>query len=163
MQLAQRTISFPSGLIIYTDDIEELKSTMQDKIGNRIRLGDPAEHCVRTTTGDPLSPDEDKVVREETFLKHRTVVLRGGASTRWYALDLNCALVHTVTDFGAGNVSEMVATEIIPGEPADELFAVAPAYKEVPPSVRLRAQVRPGDDDKYYARRPAAPWTNNAK
>lgn len=150
----RRTISFPSGLLINTDDVAELKSTMLDKVGNRIRLASPQEQCLRTRERVPLREYRQSAVSEEVVSGYRTVVVRGANSTLWYAVDVGCALLQADTDFGPNGLSRTTLESLTPGEPSPDLFAVRDAYEEVPPSVRIRSQATPREDEQYYSRRP---------
>jgi hypothetical protein len=83
------------------------------------------------------SPPDEVFLGEERIAGYRAAKITNGTITSWHALDYGCALVRQRWEFGGPEVSEKELVSLVPGEPDPDLFAVAPHYREVPPSERI--------------------------
>jgi len=159
-QSVHRTIATAEGLIIRIDDVAELKSTVYDADGaNRIRLGDPRSDCTHTRGGAPLRFYDQRVIRREVLGGQNTVVIKGAATTRWHAIDLNCAVLKLSTAFGPDEIIEDRLVSVTPGSPADHLLQLPAHYAEVKPSGLGKTASTVQDDAYYDTHRPPAHLT----
>lgn len=125
-----RLIWLPSGIQIMTDDRSHAKSTMR-------RLENPNGWYRNRQTGCiATDASHESVLGEETVDRYRAVKISRKTNARiqtvWYALDYGCAVVRSRMDFGGLESSEWRVVTLVPGEPADELFAIPSDYKEGP-------------------------------
>ncbi len=156
-QTVRRTIATADGLIIRIDDVAELKSTMYDAQGaNRIRLGDPRSDCTHTLGGAPLRFYDQRVIRREVLGGQNTVVIKGSATTRWHATDLNCAVLKLSTAFGPDEIIEDHLVSVAAGTPSADLLHLSPHYVEVKPSGLGKTAATVQDDAYYDTHRPPA-------
>lgn len=123
--VAVRTIHFANGDEIRINEISERKSTFPRLHDGGPTLRDPESLCVQN--------QNEAVVGEGTIGGYRTVQIKAGSLTNWYALDQGCAMVQSRFEHDSG-VTERIFISLIPGEPDGALFRAPASFLEVPPS-----------------------------
>jgi hypothetical protein len=127
-----RMMWLAGGVEITTDDVNRRKSSARVTANSVTASRLPSAQCLGQATN---SPPGESVLSLESVAGYRAVKISNGAhATRWYALDYGCALVRQRIDFGIEGISEVSLVNLIPGEPAQALFAVPVDYTEGPPS-----------------------------
>lgn len=134
---ARRSLSFSSGLLVDTHDLDGTKSSRKDVNSNPKRWQrDPVSKCLNSLDGEPFDSDQI-LVGEETIAGFRTVKITSGIITSWHALDYGCAKVKDVWQFGPNEFTEKELVALNGGEPEANLFEVPANYREVSPSERV--------------------------
>lgn len=139
MPVTWRKVFFPSGLTIVINDVYEMKSsTLNEATRTFSGKRDPKSNCmlsdIPVAKGQKLNGKEE-IIGNEKINGYHTVMIKNQNITCWYALDLGCAMLKSLADFGDRGISEENAIMISQGEPAENLFKVSARYAEVAPSV----------------------------
>lgn len=153
----QRSVELPDGVNVVLDDVRERRTAMVTKPGTSVRARmNPAQGCLRNDAAELVFSGE--IVGRERIDVYDTVKVQMGSSTSWFAPELGCAELKSVTLLSEGVVNEKIATLIVAGEPDSALFAIPDRYSEVPPSVFYElnpdAKETRAIDRSYYSRRP---------
>ena len=114
---------------------------------------DPTRGCIHNDLGELVFPGQI-ASDSDSIAGYETIKVTSDHSTVWFAPQLGCATVKSITRHGGGT-NEKVATRIIPGEPDGALFAVM-GYQEVRPSVFFEM-----DPDSDAARKMDAVYFRN--
>jgi hypothetical protein len=153
-----RTIELPTGVTVVVDDVRQRRSsTCRSGTSFRARM-DSSRGCIRNDVGDLVFRGE--IVGEgDVVAGYDTVRVQSDRSTFWFARDVGCAHVKSITKLPGGGTSEKVASLITPGDPDSALFSVPDTYEEVPPSVLHRmapdsAEARRTDTFYFQCRPP---------
>ncbi|MGE0102416.1 MAG: hypothetical protein AB7H86_22830 [Blastocatellales bacterium] len=162
---SERVIRFASGVEVTINEYANTKSSV-------IKNGNPAQwqrdsqsKCLNSLTGKRKTSMPEIVEGEEIVSGFRAVKVKIDMErpvTFWFALDHGCALIKDRIDFSKSEFSGHDLVNLIPGEPANELFDIPEFLREAPPSERVRGYTRVnahcGDDcleklrkmDEYY-------------
>jgi hypothetical protein len=145
--MAARTIHLPSGEQILVDDVHELKSTTSDKQRNPgMWVRDPKLKCLLP------SVQGEKLLGVEVVHGHRSAKVQYQSLTSWFSLDVGCAMLRSVADWGDRGATHQDLKSLVTGEPAGDLFRVPQSYREVPPSELRRAGTNHLADSRTEAR-----------
>lgn len=132
-----REINLAQGERIVTVPQKRMKTTMPLKPNGDLisQALDPRTQCTQDLAGRAWA-DSIKVLGEEYISGYRTVkIVVNESTTKWLALDVGCAPVRYVMDFGNEGKSETNLVLLVKGEPDSTLFTVPKDYIEVKPSV----------------------------
>jgi hypothetical protein len=120
-----------------TRDLQHQKSTWEHlNLQMSAWHRDPGSHCLNSLAGRPFAAHE-VFAQEEAISGYRAAKLTTHLptlnATRWYAEDHGCAMIQSISDFGAGGVTEDKLVALSDGEPDSSLFATAPDLRETTP------------------------------
>jgi hypothetical protein len=145
-----RQLDFANGDVVDVNDTFKIVTAFKTRsvFSRNLPLMAPQAKCEQDIFGQPT---HGKLVVEENLRGERVVKFNTGSGSRpianWRSLDLGCIDLRRFAEFtdSAGKItdsSELIATQIIRGEPAADLFAVPLEYEAVPPSEHYLRDVK---------------------
>lgn len=133
-RVVQRIIRHPDGRRVDANDITEMAFAareLRNLDGGMLR--DPRTQCLRDRSGMPVTSTQ-KQLGIEVVDGWKAYVVEEGATTSWFAADLDCALVRSITKTGPDAISQKDLVRISPGFADPALFEIPLHYQEKPPS-----------------------------
>ena len=126
---AKRQLAFPSGLVVITDEVAQLKaSRSRPSAAIEDRQRDPRSNCLRSTTGRTVRANET-LRGTESILGYSTIKLESSGLAEWFAVELGCASLKRVRTFPEGT-DTVLAVSVTAGEPGAELFEIPLFFKD---------------------------------
>lgn len=137
-----RVIRLPSGIVIETQDVLRVKTTVQ---------AEPVSHRYRDPGASCRAIDQSETFEGLEYLGRYRVAkitesLPDRRATHLLALDYDCTGVGASMVFDTGEKSELRLVALVPGPPSPALFDVPSDYKEGPPSTHFPANQYCGTD-----------------